>query len=295
MKSYQVKLSESLNDFKIYNEKEYSYEQVETFTKIPKMFIQCDLKEDFGISNIFFYVYCEINRNRTYENISYIRVKDIMEKSGHKINEKNKPKVFFEILKCLLFLKANNFIDFNFNIKEVSYNKVVKIYIITEVFDVKGNFVLLNHNILDLISCSDLSVKRENILTVYLYVLSCMFIKTNKMLGVEIEYDDEFCPPEAFWKSLTVVSEDIGMAKPTIMKCFEYLTSPNGNNEPIFIRRDVGSLKCENSKLPKNIPNIYVLNKDGYEKEIELALNRIYNTYNRKSFNSLRHRKKKKK
>ena len=43
----------------------------------------------------------------------------------------------------------------------------------------------------------------------------------------------------------------------------------------------------EDKKPPQNVPNIYVLNKEGYEQEIEWAILKMLEVYNVDSFGEL--------
>ena len=74
------------------------------------------------------------------------------------------------------------------------------------------------------------------------------------------------------------------MSKDTINQCVEYLTTSSETHDALLIKREVGSVQPDKSKPPKNVPNIYVLNKDGYEKEIEWALNKMLELYQVEQF-----------
>ena len=55
--------------------------------------------------------------------------------------------------------------------------------------------------------------------------------------------------------------------------------SSTENSPALLIKREVGSIQPDKSKPPQNVPNIYVLNKEGYKQEIEWALNKMKEIY----------------
>ena len=90
--------------------------------------------------------------------------------------------------------------------------------------------------------------------------------------------------PEAFFKSIKKMSEELSMSKDTINQCIEYLTKSTNKRDALLIKREVGSVQPDKSKPPKNVPNIYVLNKEGYEQEIKWALEKIVQLYETDEF-----------
>ena len=75
------------------------------------------------------------------------------------------------------------------------------------------------------------------------------------------------------------MAKELAMSKDTINQCIDYLTTSSETHEALLIKREVGSVQPDKSKPPQNVPNIYVLNKEGYEREIEWALNKMKEIY----------------
>ena len=75
------------------------------------------------------------------------------------------------------------------------------------------------------------------------------------------------------------MAKELAMSKDTINQCIEYLTTPSEDSPALLVKREVGSVQPDKTKPPKNVPNIYVLNKEGYEKEIKWALNKMKEIY----------------
>lgn len=69
------------------------------------------------------------------------------------------------------------------------------------------------------------------------------------------------------------------MSKDTINQCIEYLTTSSEYSPALLVKKEVGSIQSDKTKPPKNVSNIYVLNKDGYKQEIEWALNKMKEIY----------------
>ena len=57
------------------------------------------------------------------------------------------------------------------------------------------------------------------------------------------------------------------------------ITSLQKSTPALLVKKEVGSVQPDKSKPPKNVPNIYVLNKEGYKQEIEWALNKMRQLY----------------
>ena len=92
----------------------------EYFTRIPNEFIQTSIKKKYNLHRIFYLVYILIDKHRSYEDQSYITISEIFNLCGYK-QDRHKPKIFFEIIKCILFLNESNMIKItsNFDIYSV--------------------------------------------------------------------------------------------------------------------------------------------------------------------------------
>ena len=53
-------------------------------------------------------------------------------------------------------------------------------------------------------------------------------------------------------------------------------------------QKEGGSGQPNPKKPPQNVPNIYVLNKEGYEQEIEWAIAKMLEIYNVDSFGEIK-------
>ena len=131
------------------------------------------------------------------------------------------------------------------------------------------------------------SINKENILIAFLYISSYIFIRPRDKNNNEVLHNPKD-KPEAFYKSIESMSKELSMSKDTIIKSIECLISSNSNKRPLLVKREVGSIKSDEDKPPRNVPNIYVLNRNGYEQEIEWAIAKMMEVYNVSSFGELK-------
>ena len=195
---------------------------------------------------------------------------------GYKTH-RNKPKAFREVLDVLEYMINNKTIEVKQDLDSLSYDTGIEIKIIPENFDYPDKFTKLTTSQFDTIMMADSSLNKENILMAFLYINSYIGCRSRQDDGSE--YDNAKDNPEAFYRSIQNMSEELAMSKDTINQCIEYLTTSSEIREALLIKREVGSVQPDKTKPPKNVPNIYVLNKEGYEQEIKWALNKMLELY----------------
>lgn len=259
----------------------------EYFTRVPNSFIQVDIKKKYHLHRIFYLIYILIDKHRSYEDQSYIVISEIFNLCKYK-QTKHKPKIFFEIIKCLLFLHESNMINItsDFDIHSIGYNECIQMDIIPENFDATDKFAKITSSQLDFIMMSESSINKENILMAFLYINSYIFIRPKNKNNEEI-INDPKSNPEAFFRSMESMAKELAISKDTLNQCIQCLTSSSENQKPLLIKREVGSIQPDPKKPPQNVPNIYVLNKEGYEQEIEWAILKMLEIYNVDSFGEL--------
>lgn len=166
-------------------------------------------------------------------------------------------------------------IEIKQDLDSLNYDTGIEIKIIPENFDYPNNFGKLTSSQLDLIMMSDSALSKECILMAFLYINSYIGCRPKKGDGTELlEKPNE--SPEAFWRSIESMAKELSMSKDTITQCINYLIE--GENA-LLVKKEVGSIQPDKAKPPKNVPNIYVLNKKGYQKEIEWALAKMLEAY----------------
>lgn len=253
----------------------------EYFTRFPNEYIRCNIKKDYGVSRKFYITYILIDKYRSYENYSWITIRKILNFYGYKTN-KNKPKAVYEILDVLEYMINNKMIKVSQDLDSLSYDTGIEIEIIPENFDCAEKFTMITSSQLNTIMMADSSLNKENILLAFLYINSYIGCRSKKDDGTEYENAKE--NPEAFFKSLESMAKEISMSKDTINQTLDYLVS-NEEHPALLVRKNVGSIPATKSQPPKNVPNIYVLNKNGYQREIKWALDKMLEVYNVKTFN----------
>ncbi|MBD5534526.1 MAG: hypothetical protein HDQ99_02480 [Lachnospiraceae bacterium] len=248
----------------------------EYFTRFPNEYIQGNIKTKFGVSRKFYITYILIDKYRSYEDYSWITIQKVLEFYGYKTTSK-KPKAFKEILDVLEYMINNKMIEVKQDFDSLSYDTGIEIKIIPDNFDSPDKFGKLTASQLDTIMMADSSLNRENILVAFLYINSYIGCRKKKEDGSE--YENAKDNPEAFYRSIKHMSEELSMSKDTINQCIEYLTKSSDDIPALLIKREVGSVQPDKSKAPQNVPNIYVLNKEGYKQEIEWALSKMLELY----------------
>lgn len=253
-----------------------SKKKTEYFTRFPNEYIQGNIKTKFGVSRKFYITYILIDKYRSYEDYSWITIRKILNFYGYKTN-KNKPKAVYEILDVLEYMINNKMIEVKQDLDSLSYDTGIEIKIIPENFDYPDKFTKLTTSQFDAIMMADSSLNKENILMAFLYINSYIGCRSRQDDGSE--YENAKDNPEAFWRSIESMAKELSMSKDTINQCIDCLTTSSENHPALLIKREVGSVQPDKSKPPKNVPNIYVLNKGGYKQEIEWALNKMMEVY----------------
>lgn len=253
----------------------------EYFTRFPNEYIQGNIKTKFGVSRKFYITYILIDKYRSYEDYSWITVREILEFYGYKTTSR-KPKAFKEVLDVLEYMINNKMIEIKQDLDALSYDTGIKITIIPENFDSTEKFGKLTSGQFDTIMMADSSLNRENILVAFLYINSYIGCRSRNSDGSELSNAKDY--PEAFWRSIENMAKELSMSKDTINKCMDYLTTPIGDIPALLVKREVGSVQKDANKAPQNVPNIYVLNKEGYQQEIEWAMNKMLEVYGVKEF-----------
>lgn len=256
-------------------------QKTEYFTRVPNKYVQCNIKKEIGISRKFYITYILIDKYRSYEDYSWITIRKVLNFYGYKTT-KNKPKAVKEILDVLEYMINNQMIEVKQDLDSISYDTGIEIKIIPENFDSSEKFGKLTSSQLDTIMMADSSLNRENILVAFLYINSYIGCRPRQKDGSE--YENAKDNPEAFFRSINNMATELSMSKYTINQCIEYLTKSSDHIPALLIKREVGSVQPDKSKPPQNVPNIYVLNKEGYKQEIEWALNKMLELYKVEEF-----------
>lgn len=173
-------------------------------------------------------------------------------------------------------------IEIKQDLDSISYDTGIEIKINTDNFDNSKNFSKLTTSQFDNIMMADSSLNRENILVAFLYINSYIGCRKRNEDGSDKSNAKNY--PEAFFRSIKHMAEELSMSKDTINQCMEYLTKSTNERDALLIKREVGSVQPDKTKPPQNVPNIYVLNKEGYEQEIKWALDKIVELYDTDEF-----------
>ena len=250
--------------------------KTEYFTRFPNKYIQGNIQKQFGVSRKFYITYILIDRYRSIEDFSWITIRKVLNFYGYKTT-RHKPKAFKEILDVLEYMVNNKMIEVQQDLDSIGYDTGIEIKIISENFDHPKKFTKITSTQIDTIMMSDSSINKENLLMAFLYINSYIGCRGEHSENINSRTPQEY--PEAFWRSIQKMSQDLSMSKKTIGDCIDYLTTSIDGNDSLLIKHETGYIPQDDNKPPKQAPNIYVLNKEGYEKEIQWALNKMMEIY----------------
>jgi len=253
------------------------------FTRFPHEYIQCDIESKFLINKKFYIVYILIDKYRTQEDYSWITIGKILKFLGYKFTGRKK-NLFYETLDCLKFLQDRKMIKILTELNDIDYDTGIEIKIISENFDAVEKFTIIHSAIFNKIMESKTKLNKETLLLVFLYINSYIYIRKKSDNGTE-HFNDIENRPEAFFRELRQVSIEINLSPTTLINCIQELIELE-----ILKKHIVGSIK-EKDKVPRNVPNIYVLNKHGYQQEIKWAEKKLKEMYKVDKFHKFIHKK----
>lgn len=246
-------------DYKVFKKKEKEYILNDTlFTKIPNEFIRISPVKQYNVHPVLNIVYMTIGKNKTYDNISKFSIGEILGYLNIDITQAKRTKIYYEIIKSILFLRENNYIECeDIHKKRLKADTMITVKLISDNFEPSSNFTILTNKEFNKLVNLKCNCKKENIISVFLYVKS--FIG-NKNQNSMIVY------PRAFYKSIEKSSNDLNLSDKTVKEILNVLSE--GSNS-LLVKHE---LNKENSFLP----NIYVLREFGYEEEIMKAKKHLY-------------------
>lgn len=235
----------------------------------PMKYVKCDIEKEFRVNRKFYITYILINYFRTKFDISRITISDILGFYGVALNPNKKPEAFKETIDVLKYMEQEEMIKIDIDLEKINYKTLIDIDINPEIFDSDDKFVTFTYYEFDRImgiskeSLTKRKISKESVLIVFLYMKS--FMKRKKKESTE---------PSAFWGSIEQMSFDIGLSQRTITKCISVLISDENQwHCPIFVKHRTNMSNQE--IIGKKIPNIYVEKKEGHQKEIQLAIDKI--------------------
>lgn len=214
--------------------------------KVPNTFITND-----NVTKEFLATYIMLGRNMNPEGSSYIVCQDILDFSGIS-QSKNKviPKEYKNLLATLKHMEANEMLSIKSDLTNHKWYFIIKVQINAEIFSPTKNFTIINMEQFDRLYEIETKTKKNVLLIVFLYILSNIRTKKN-------------CP-HAFFRSLQKMSEDLSISYPVVVQVMKELST---GEHPLLKKKTMS----KNSKYP----NIYVLNQNGWEKEMEYAVNYV--------------------
>ena len=216
---------------------------VQYATRFPTVYIQGDIRKQFGVSRKFYITYIMIDRYRSVENFSWITLRKILDFYGYKTT-KHKPKAVTEILDVLKYMINSRMIEVKQDLDSVGYDTCIEIQVIPENFDCPNQFTRITATQIDSIMMADSSINRENLLIVFLYVKSYIGFRKNDTESTVTNTDAcSYETPLAFWKSVQSMAKDLSMSRDTVSNCLNYLSSSSKHRALL--------MKCKTGYIPQ--------------------------------------------
>jgi len=242
------------------------------FAKIPNQFIKSKEFDDKLILTII----C-LDRRRFYENVSCLSLLKLIESSGYRFS-RSPCGSLAQFKNQLQFLIDNEMIEPERDINTLKPDACIDIKVLDN-FEVHKDYTIITAKEIDDLLQSPAKIDKSKLFAVYLYIKS--FMRNRNLDDNGNEFKDAKDNPSAFWGTISNTVTDVGVAKETVNKCLkEYLKLG------LLKRHVVGSYVTKHSEgiVRINVPNIYVLNQEGWGQEIERALDKIKTFHNTTSF-----------
>lgn len=217
----------------------------------------CKIKTNIAVfypSRIYYAVHYCLLRNRTMLNESWISIGFILTKCSYAVSRR-KSKAYYDVIQVLQHLAEENFIELNVDFDSVTYSTAICVKLLDPFFP-KENYTLIPMDDFETILSSSSSMDKNTLLHVYCYFYSYLYTKCKTRRN----------HPTAFFGSMSSVSEEIGLCSKTINTAFQELCGLK-----LILKHSVNKIRCKNDAFMK-VPNIYVLNNEDAEREINHVL-----------------------
>lgn len=241
------------------------------FTRFPISYLMEDVKKKYGVNHKFYLIYHLIDRHRDKENNSWLTIKNVSDFCGIKYT-KRESNCFREVLDALDFMAENQMIFIRQDIKKCTFDTCIEITINQINYDPDKKFLKLFYEDVDWIRNYRSSIKKEKLLRVYLHMLYFIGARPRDSQGNELG-ENPHAFPEAYFGSIDNMAKNLSMSKQTIYKCLDSLVATEDNPGGLLIKEDLTGTPLD------GMPNIYVLNKEGYEQEIQWAIKKMMEMY----------------
>jgi hypothetical protein len=228
-----------------------------TFIKVPYWLLSKDRDSSYELMT-----YCSLCLNRLlFDNsIASISIKQICVEYGYSMS-RNKNGFLTDIRSSLAKFVEHGLIE-PLNIQNSMENIKASEYILIKLnpkFFPANDYVRFTYGeFIKLVNIRS-SVQTPNVFKVFLCIKARM--------------DGRDAKPSAFYQSIVEFSKETGISRVTVDKCLELLVSNH-----LLIRYQTGKYQ-NNYGVIINAPNIYTLNDDKAEENIDIALDSLKNVF----------------
>jgi len=253
----------------------------EVFTRVPNSFIRGHSK-DIKKRTILVYIYLDTYRN--LNNIVNFSLYHLIRSCGYVSNEKT-ISINNDFKSILEFLYDNQMIEFLTSFVDIKGNSLSQIKLLDN-FDCVDNFTKITLNETDTLMSKSQNIDKTILFSIYLYMKSFMINRPLTSDGEE--YKNAYERPSSFFGTYNSLINSLGYSKSTIKKCFQEF-----ENIGLLKKYETGSYFVTFNGVSKkiNAPNIYVLNNDKSDQEIEWTLDKLKQLYNVDKFYKIQNKK----
>lgn len=233
------------------------------FARVPTEYIRCNINKKYGLSRTFYLVYTYMYRNKSPEGFITFGINQLLSICGCK--QDNKSCIAYkDIIKSIQYLADNGMIKvFCENLENISCRNYIEVEILDKFYQAK-RYTTVYFADIDKILYSNSKCRNQNLITVYLYIMSYIFKHKEQNLSRDI--------PEAFYSLVENIISITGLSPNTVNMCLDELVTLG-----IFIKKETGTIK--DGDLYVTLPNIYVVNNNHAGHEIELAMAKLSKIY----------------
>ena len=246
----------------------------ELYFTIPRTFVRDNVTKRYDLNPTFYTVFSLIAVNSSNNGYSWLKIRNVHKFLGY--STKNKTKVFFNIIDSLQFMvdhKIIQILDKDIDLNKIGFDYGITIKTNPKYFNRKNDFIKVPYKYLKYISHDNFYSNKENVLLVLLYICSFIMPRCKLTDGSDIDKYKQN-NPEAMWRSINTISEDIGLSTNTIIRCIKYLTSNEYDHNSILLKKTLKSFDTA-SDIFKNSPSIYVINNENAQQELKWAFEKI--------------------
>lgn len=227
-----------------------------------------------------------LDRRRSLEDICGLSLYGLATAFGYAAS-KNSRSSLLSFKNQIISLASNGMIEMLSPIEKLKGDTCFDIKIL-DAFDSVDHFTILTAKEIDTLISSKSSIEKDNLFAIYLYMKSFMF--PHPLDNEGNLFKDAKDKPASFRGTIDSIVLNTGTSIATVNSCIEEIVKLK-----LFKRHETGSYPTiENGKqVERNAPNIYVLNDEDADREIQWSIEKLKTIFKVDSFGKFKRKRKK--